>query len=43
MGLAWDEFIKIVVQIGETSLDQSLDRDIPDRREKSVSGEAMWW
>ena len=26
-----------------TSLDQSLDRDIPDRREKSVSGEAMWW
>ncbi|MCP5237350.1 MAG: hypothetical protein H6945_16555 [Zoogloeaceae bacterium] len=24
MGLAWDEFIKIVVQIGETSLDQSL-------------------
>ena len=26
-----------------TSLDRSLDRDIPDRREKSVSGEAMWW
>lgn len=26
-----------------TSLDQSLDRTVPDRREKSVTGEAMWW
>ena len=26
-----------------TSLDQSLDRAVPDRAEKPVTGEAMWW
>jgi sulfonate transport system ATP-binding protein len=26
-----------------TSLDQSLDRAVPDRQEPSLAGEAMWW
>jgi ABC-type nitrate/sulfonate/bicarbonate transport system, ATPase component len=26
-----------------TSLDQSLDRAVPDRQDQSLTGEAMWW
>jgi sulfonate transport system ATP-binding protein len=36
---AFDNFKRRVM----TALDRSLDRNVPDREGKSMSGEAMWW
>jgi sulfonate transport system ATP-binding protein len=36
---AFDNFKRRVL----TALDRSLDRNVPDREGKSMSGEAMWW